>query len=774
MRTMKLSPETTPDTEAADLTKGLNEQQAAAVSFGDGPLLIIAGAGSGKTRVLTYRIAYLLQEKKANPWNILALTFTNKAAAEMRERIESLIGPPARKLWMGTFHSIFSRILRVEADKLGYSSDFSIYDSDDSERAIKAIMKEMGIDTSEVKPRDVRFRISSAKNELLPPGRFNEKLIKNPADETAAQVYPVYLTRLMQSNAMDFDDLLIKPIELFEKHPEVLEKYQKFFRYILIDEYQDTNHAQYKVARMMAAGHKNITVVGDDAQSIYSFRGADISNILNFKVDYPEAQEIPLEQNYRSTQAILRCADSIIKQNKKQLEKTLWTQNMKGDPITLLENYDEFDEANRVASRLNQHKLQKGYTYNDFAILYRTNYQSRVFEEMLRRKGINYQLIGGVSFYQRKEIKDVISYLRLLVNERDEEALMRIINEPTRGIGAKTLLTLVHHARGTGEAVWDVLRQVDSIKVYKPAKARIKEFVYIIEHCRKLLEDDSTSLVDVTRKLLEKTGYVKQFVEENTQESLGRRENVMELINAIAQHEEQRGKDLSTFLQEISLYSDTDGYDENQPAVTLMTVHGAKGLEFPVVFVVGLEEELFPMGGRNGEEADFEEERRLFYVAITRAKRELYFSHAKQRSRFGERKSMKRSRFLDEVDSAVVRTEAGATIRQGGQEIRRGFGSSRGGRRGGARSGQSDGQSAGAGQPSRPAPPPKASYEGTTYDVQSAADLSPGVQVFHERFGVGKIIGREGAGQNMKVTVFFKDYGQKKLMVRMAGLKIIK
>lgn len=781
MRTIKLQPDDEANVpqkqeSAADLLKGLNERQAAGVSYGDGPLLIIAGAGSGKTRVLTYRIAHLLRQKKARPWNILALTFTNKAAAEMRERIEDLIGPAARKLWMGTFHSVFSRILRSEADKLGYSSDFSIYDSDDSERAIKAIMKEMGVDTSEVKPKDVRFRISGAKNELLPPSRFNERLIKTPADELAAQVYPVYLTRLVQSNAMDFDDLLIKPIELFEKHPDVLEKYQKFFRYILIDEYQDTNHAQYKVAKMMAAGHQNITVVGDDAQSIYSFRGADISNILNFKVDYPDAKEIPLEQNYRSTQAILRCADSIIKQNKKQLEKTLWTQNMKGEPITLLENQDEFDEANRVASRLHQHKLQKGYSYNDFAILYRTNYQSRVFEEMLRRKGINYQLIGGLSFYQRKEIKDVISYLRLLVNENDEEALLRVINEPARGIGAKTMQTLVNHARGTGEPVWNVLRQVDSVKVYKPAKARIKEFVYIIEHCRTLLGDDSTTLVDVTRKLLEKTGYVKQFVEENSQESLGRRENVMELINAIAQHEEQRGKDLSTFLQEISLYSDTDGYDENQPAVTLMTVHGSKGLEFPVVFVVGLEEELFPMGGRNGEEADFEEERRLFYVAITRAEKELYFSYAKQRSRFGERKSMKRSRFLDEVDEAVVRSESGATIRQGGQEIRRGFGSRQRstGRTPGSPRHASGGGNGLSGRSSRPAPPPKASYEGTTYDVQSAADLSPGVRVFHERFGVGKIIGREGGGPNMKVTVFFKDYGQKKLMVRMAGLQLIK
>ncbi|MCH8566765.1 MAG: UvrD-helicase domain-containing protein [Balneolales bacterium] len=783
MRTFKLEPENSPETSKQNsgsaLLDGLNGNQAKAVGYGEGPLLIIAGAGSGKTRVLTYRIAYLLEQKMANPWNILALTFTNKAAAEMRQRIQKLIGESASRLWMGTFHSVFSRILRIEADKIGYSSSFSIYDSDDSERAVKGILKEMGLEPREVKPRDIRYRISGAKNQLIDPFTYADKFVGSSLDDVAAQVYPVYLKRLKQSNAMDFDDLLTLPIELFESHPEVLAKYQEYFRFLLIDEYQDTNHAQYKVAKMLADKYKNITVVGDDAQSIYSFRGADISNILNFKEDYPNAAEIPLEQNYRSTQAILKAADSIIKQNKRQLEKTLWTENTKGEPIILLENYDEYDEANRVASKLMDLKVKKGYSYNDFAILYRTNYQSRVFEDILRRKGINYQLVGGVSFYQRKEIKDVIAYLRLLVNPGDEEALLRVINEPARGIGDKSILTAVQAAREKGVTVWEIFGEVETTDVYKPAKTRITQFVEIINQSRMMMSSSDHSLVDVTRDLLEKTGYVKQYVEENSTESLGRRENVMELINAIAQHEDQRpDADLSTFLQEISLYSDSDGYDENQPAVTLMTVHAAKGLEFPAVFVVGLEEELFPIGGRNGEEADFEEERRLFYVAITRAEKELFFSHCKLRTRFGEQKRMLRSRFLDEVDPSVVRTETGATIRQGNES------SGKSGYSGfqidydwkkPATKGSNRRTGSGGGSTSRSdAPAAKASYDGITYDIQSPSDLRVGGGVFHDKFGVGKIVGLEGSGIDTKVTVFFKQFGQKKLMLRIARLKLIK
>jgi len=776
MRTFSLSPDSDKtELPASNLISGLNKEQQEAVSYGDGPLLVIAGAGSGKTRVLTYRIAWLLAQKKAKPWNILALTFTNKAAAEMRERIHKLIGEDASRLWMGTFHSIFARILRMEADKLGFTPDFSIYDSDDSERAIKTIIKELGLDPKEVKPRDIKFRISGAKNQLISPDQYEEKFIKNSMDDITVQVYRIYLKRLRQSNAMDFDDLLILPAELFERFPDVLEKYQEYFKYILIDEYQDTNHAQYKVARMLASKYKNITVVGDDAQSIYSFRGADISNILNFKIDYPHAVQVPLEQNYRSTKIILKCADSIIKNNTKQLDKTLWTDNMQGDPVTLLENFDQYDEANRVATKLHQLKLRKGYTNNDFAILYRTNYQSRVFEDILRRKGINYQLVGSISFYQRKEIKDVVGYLKLLVNPDDEEALMRVINEPARGVGDKTLQLVTLEARNQQTSVWKILEEIEQTNIYKPAKNSIKAFITIMNEHRAMLAEEGSSMLDVTRSLLEKTGFIKQFVEENTQESLSRRENVMELINAISQHERERtGATLSTFLQEISLYSDTDSFDATKPAVTMMTVHASKGLEFPVVFVVGLEEDLFPMGVRNGEESNIEEERRLFYVAITRAQKELFFSYAKSRSRFGDEQRMVRSRFLDEVDSSVVRTETGATIYQKGQaqaqlpktasgyEIDYEW-----------RKPAQTGSRKTSIQPSTPSPEKNTRYSGITYDITETSALQIGVMVLHDKFGTGKIMAKEGNGADMKLTVFFKIHGQKKLLVRLANLKII-
>ncbi|MCH8495998.1 MAG: UvrD-helicase domain-containing protein [Balneolales bacterium] len=590
--------------DMTDYLAELNDRQSQAVLHSDGPLLIIAGAGSGKTRVLTYRIAQLLAAKKSWASEILALTFTNKAAREMRERIEHIIGPEANKLWMGTFHSIFTRILRMEAEHVGYKQDFSIYDSDDSDRVVKGVLQELRIDPREIKPKQIRFRISGAKNQMISAEEYAAKFVQSSLDDIAAQVFKIYNNRLKQSNAMDFDDLLIKPIELFETHPEILEKYQDRFKYIMIDEYQDTNRAQYIVTKMLASKRENICVVGDDAQSIYSFRGADISNILNFKEDYSNATQISLEQNYRSTQAILKCADAIIKQNKQQLEKTLWTENPKGNPITLLDNFNEREEAQRVAQHIRNVRMKEGYRFNEIAILYRTNYQSRVFEEALRRKDVPYQLVGGISFYQRKEVKDVIAYLRLLVNPTDEEAILRVINEPARGVGQKSLQTLVSLARQNDTTLWEVLQNpVMLTDVYKPAQARVREFISILDECRQEL--GGKSLVDTTRDILDKTGYVKQFIEENSQESLGRRENVMELLNAISYFERSReNASLSAFLQEVSLVSDVDNMEKDTPAVTLMTVHASKGLEFPVVFVVGMEEELFPMGGRNGEEAD--------------------------------------------------------------------------------------------------------------------------------------------------------------------------
>jgi len=762
MREFTLQPDPSQPNSSDKILKTLNDKQREAVAHTEGPLLIIAGAGSGKTRVLTYRIAYLLQQNLAFPSQILALTFTNKAAKEMRERIEKLIGEAADRLWMGTFHSIFARILRYEADMLGYTSDFTIYDSEDSDRAIRLILKELNYDTKEIKPKMIRFKISGAKNQLIIPDVYKDKFIQSSIDDIVAQVYPIYLSRLKKSNALDFDDLLIKPIELFETHPEVLEKYQDRFRHILIDEYQDTNHAQYKVTKLLASKYKNISVVGDDAQSIYSFRGADISNILNFREDYPDAKKVALEQNYRSTRAILKAADSIIKQNEKQIEKNLWTQNEPGDIITLLENYNDRDEANRVATYINQVKIRKGISLSDIAILYRTNYQSRLFEDALRRKGIPYQLVGGLSFYQRKEIKDVTAYLKILINRDDEESLLRIINEPTRGIGNKTLNTIIQEAHSRGIPIWQLLKNIDEINVYKPAKNQIKKFVEIIEDVREQL--GSEPLVETAKYLMKRTEYLQQLVQENTQESLSRRDNVMELFNALAYHEKStENATLGTFLQDISLVTDTDAYDEMKPAVTLMTVHASKGLEFPVIFIVGLEEELFPIGGRNGEEADIEEERRLFYVAITRAQKDLYFSHAKLRFKFGEEKPMVRSRFLDEVDPSVVRSETGSTIRQKGQQQRNNRSRP-----------VTNGYQVEYDQPVTSTPQSSSDtrtsiqYDNLTYDSYRV-----GTKVSHQKFGRGKIISKEGFGDKTKVVVFFNNFGQKKLLLKFAKLNII-
>lgn len=761
MRTFQLQSEDPSPDSKPDFLKVLNKQQHKAVTHTNGPLLIVAGAGSGKTRVLTYRIAYLLQQHKAVPHEILALTFTNKAAREMQERITKLIDERASKLWMGTFHSVFAKILRFEADKIGFNSNFSIYDSSDSEQAIKLILRELNFDPREIQPRTIHRKISDAKNQLINPDTYKSRFVGSTLDDIASRVYSIYQVRLKQANSMDFDDLIVRPVELFTKHPDLLEKYQDRFKYILIDEYQDTNHAQYKVTKMLAQKYQNICVVGDDAQSIYSFRGADITNILNFKEDYPEADQVPLEQNYRSTKFILQCADSIIKQNKKQLQKTLWTSNEEGESVTLLENFNEREEADRVANLIQYQKMKNGYDYNNFAVLYRTNYQSRVFEEAFRRKGIAYQLVGGLSFYQRKEIKDVLAYLTLLVNPEDEQSLLRIINEPSRGIGNKTLGDLLKKSRAEHKSVWSIIQNVQGADLYKPAKAKIGQFVEMINSLRDDLKN-GTSILQVTRTLLERSGYVKALIEEHSAQSLSRRDNIVELQNAIAYYEKNSKKpSLSAFLQEISLITDTDKYDENKPAVTMMTVHGSKGLEFPVVFVVGLEENLFPVGGRNGEEPDIEEERRLFYVAITRAEKKLFFSTCRLRFRFGEETRQARSRFLDEVDPGVVRTEAGATISQNKDRFNDTDNSDD------STKIEYDWRSPVFGNK-------KASSATSDYTYEYDNDpFQTGAKVMHPKFGKGKILTRTGGGHDSKVVVFFKSRGRKTLMLRAANLQIL-
>ena len=761
MRQFALQPEESPRKEP-DFINDLNKRQKEAATHTEGPILIVAGAGSGKTRVLTYRIAYLLHQKLAEPAQILALTFTNKAAREMKERIGQLIGDKAGKLWMGTFHSIFAKILRFEAKSLGFDSNFSIYDTDDSERTIKQILRELNYDPKEIKPRMLRNKISSAKNELITPDMYREKFVYDTLDDITAKVYNIYVKRLKFQNAMDFDDLLIKPIELFNKHPEILEKYQDRFRYILIDEYQDTNHAQYRVTNMLASKYENLSVVGDDAQSIYSFRGADISNILNFKQDYPKAHEVPLEQNYRSTKAILKCADSVIKNNGSQLDKTLWTENGSGDIITLLENYDERDAANRIAKYIQNLKMSHGYKFSDVAILYRTNYQSRVFEEAFRRRSIRYQLVGGLSFYQRKEIKDVLAYLTLLVNPHDEASLLRIINEPARGIGNKSLNQLTSQARAENKPVWEVLKHVKEVEIYKPAERKVQDFVSMIYDLHQKMET-GMPISEITKEMLKRSGYMKKLVEEQSHKSLSRRENINELQNAISYYEQNtKSASLGKFLQEISLITDTDKYDESKPAVTLMTVHASKGLEFPIVFITGLEEKLFPMGPRRGEEPNIEEERRLFYVAITRAEERLYLSYCKNRYKFGEEQRMARSRFLDEVHPGVVRNEAGASISQDKNRFNSNENTS-------SSSTFSDDWKKPLFNKDK-----KTNSETTIeYESHDGDPYQAGVKVEHPKFGKGKILQRIGNDKNSKVVVFFKRHGRKKLMLRIAKLRVL-
>lgn len=745
--------------QAEDFLSQLNPQQQKAASRINGPVLIVAGAGSGKTRVLTYRIAYMLASGSVSRSQILALTFTNKAAKEMRQRIEGLIGDDARFLWMGTFHSIFARILRKEAELLGYTSDFSIYDSDDSQRLIKNIITDLGINSKEIKPKQIHYKISSAKNALVGPEEYGNKFVQSSLDDIVNQVYGRYVAGLQANNAMDFDDLLIKPITLFTQHSEVLEQYQDRFRYILIDEYQDTNHAQYKVTKLLASKYQNLCVVGDDAQSIYSFRGADIGNILDFKSDYPEALEIPLEQNYRSTKVILKTADSIIKNNKKQLEKSLWTENEPGKPVVVIESQSDRDEAKKVVSFIHHYRLQYGYQNKDFAILYRTNFQSRLFEDALRFKNIAYQIVGGVSFYQRKEVKDVLAYLTLLVNSQDNTSLLRIINEPARGIGDKTIDAVREFAERENLTLWEALQDVEKINLRSAAKIAIRKFVQSVDSVRSEL--DEKTLVESTQTLLERTEYMKQYNEDNSDESIDRRSNVLALLDAIAQHEEQNpDSSLSTFLQEVTLLTDADELDESTSRVTLMTMHAAKGLEFPVVFVVGLEEDLFPIAGRAGEDTDIEEERRLFYVAITRAEKELFFSYSKNRYRFGTETRMMRSRFLEEADPTMMVMENGANFKSKSLSTRSQTVVDRQ-----DYVDESWKQSKATGG--------RAASSRIHLEPTGIEDFQVGVEVFHQKFGEGKIQHLEGQGADSRVTVFFPSVGQKKLLLRFAKLSIL-
>ena len=754
--------------DSAQILSGLNAAQQEAVSATDGPVLIVAGPGSGKTRTLTHRIAYLLASGKARPFEILALTFTNKAAREMRERVERLIGKErARGMWMGTFHSTFARLLRVEGERIGYTSDFTIYDSDDSQRVIRSLMEQHNIDPKQFSPRSMQSLLSAAKNQLVGPAEY-ARMATTLAQDNAARIYGPYEQLLRQSNAMDFDDLLIRPTELFERHADVLAKYQRRWRYIHIDEYQDTNRAQYMLAKKLADAHQNLCVVGDDAQSIYAFRGADIGNILSFQRDFEAARTIRLEQNYRSTQRILQLASSIISHNKHQLDKQLWTDNKEGDHVILAEALSEKDEAQKIERYIRDLRTRAGFPYRDFAVLYRTNAQSRSLEDVFRRAGIPYRLIGGVAFYQRKEIKDVLAYLRLIVNLNDEVSLRRVINYPTRGIGARTEQLIVGFARKEGITLWQAIERLEEIGLPARARNAVEGFRFFIAGKAAKLESEPAE--ELARSLVSEAGLLEDLRKENTPESLMRWENVQELISAIAEYAaaaDEPARALPTFLQEVSLLTDADmGDEDDDNRVTLMTMHASKGLEFPVVFVSGLEEGLFPLAKAAQDTAELEEERRLFYVGATRAEELLFLTFARSRYRYGQHETSVRSRFLDEIDASVVRTEAGETVEQKSGRFSAGaaaddFSYERADPHYWRRNLQTETK-----------PAPASSGRRIVYD-EGEGDIVTGARVEHETFGEGKVLSMEGHGDTARAVVFFQGVGQKKMALRFARLRRI-
>ena len=627
----------------------------------NGPMIVIAGAGSGKTRVLTYKIAYLMTQG-VDPFNILALTFTNKAAREMKERIANIVGDEAKNLWMGTFHSVFARILRIEAHKIGYTSNFTIYDSDDSQKLVARIIKELNLDKEQYKYKIIFSRISSMKNNFISADQYindedmllSDKISNRPKFH---QIYKQYVDRCFKAGAMDFDDLLLKTNELLNSYPDTLSKYQNIFRYILVDEYQDTNHSQYLIIRSLSDKFQNICVVGDDAQSIYSFRGANINNILNFQKDFPESKIFRLEQNYRSTKNIVNAANSIIEYNQKRLKKNVWTNNESGEKISVNKLLTDGEEGRFVASSIFENKMQSQMKNSDFAILYRTNAQSRSFEDALRKKNIPYRVYGGLSFYQRKEIKDVLAYLRLLINEDDEEAFKRIINFPARGIGLTTLNKIAIEAKNKSVSDYTFLKNYSksSSILNNSTKNKLLEFVVMIESIKAKLQ--SLDVFEITKEVLKQSGLYNLYKNDESMEGVNRIQNIEELLNGIKDFVENNDKNqvsVSTFLQDVALATDQDNENNDNNKVALMTIHLAKGLEFPFVYIVGLEENLFPSAMNLNSRTDLEEERRLFYVALTRAEKKIYLSYVLSRYRWGKPVDSEKSRFIDEINDEFI------------------------------------------------------------------------------------------------------------------------
>ncbi|SEJ83213.1 DNA helicase-2 / ATP-dependent DNA helicase PcrA [Dyadobacter sp. SG02] len=751
-----------------DYLSTLNEPQREAVLHGNGPLMIIAGAGSGKTRVLTYRIARLI-ETGVDPFRILSLTFTNKASGEMRSRIEGAVGTEARNIWMGTFHSVFAKILRIEARYLGYTSDFSIYDTDDSKSLLRSIIKEYNLDDKVYKANVVFNRISGAKNRLISADDYINNAVIQADDDAAkmkeiGRLYKTYATRCFQANAMDFDDLLFNTNVLFRDFPDVLYKYQHKFQHVMVDEFQDTNVSQYLITRKLSAVHRNIVVVGDDAQSIYAFRGANIENILNFEKDFPDVRVIKLEQNYRSTSTIVEAANSVIARNKSQLEKKTFTSNEEGSLIDVIKAGSDNEEGRLVATAIFEEKMQKSLRNENFAILYRTNAQSRSFEEALRKLGIKYRIVGGQSFYQRKEIKDLLAYLRFTVNQRDEEAFKRIINLPKRGIGDTTVAKIAVTASENNVAIWDVVANINQFGTGRTI-APIEGFGTLIKSF-KILVEEGKDAYEISSHIAKASGILRELYEDKTVEGLSRYENVQELLNGIKEFvdsDETEDKTLSAFLQSVSLLTNADEPDDNNDhdRVTMMTIHSAKGLEFRNVFIVGLEEDLFPSQMMLESRQDLEEERRLFYVAITRAEKKLSFSYAESRYQWGRLKMCEPSRFLLEVDqkylnvnrmvqSALERDTTPPVTTFARNLVQRKT-------------------------EARPVATAATSHVPSADFVPTDTfDLAEGDKVEHLKFGFGVVTKMDVNGTDRKATVKFDLVGEKTLLLSFAKLRVLK
>ncbi len=763
-----------------ELLNGLNNKQYQAVVNTEGPCLVIAGAGSGKTKVLTHKIAYLIAEKNVKPWEILAITFTNKAANEMKERVENLVGDSAKDIWMGTFHSICVRILRRTIDRLGFDTSFVIFDTSDQKTMIKQILKSQNLDDKIFTDKSILYEISNAKNEMLEPAEYAVRANGDFRKEKIADVYKIYQKKLKENNAIDFDDIINFTIKILMDNPDVLEHYSDKFKYVLVDEYQDTNKAQFTLITLLASKYGNITVVGDNDQGIYSFRGADITNILNFEKDFPGTNIIKLEQNYRCTQSILNIANEVIKNNETKYDKKLWTDNDEGPLPYVFKGDDEYGEANFVIEQIKHLKRQEYYKYSDFAVLYRMNSQSRSLEDILRREDIPYKIVGGLKFYERKEIKDIIAYIRLIQNTNDNLSLSRIINEPKRGVGKTSLDKIEELSANNGVSMYDIIKDSASYGLNR-VFANTRDFISTIEELRQI--KDKVKLSDLIKQTLSKTGYTQALELENTVEAENRLENLEEFLTvAIEFEEESADNSLAEFLNGITLSSDLDGIEDTEDSVTLMTLHSAKGLEFPVVFLVGMEEGVFPGYKSIGEPKELEEERRLCYVGITRAQDRLFLTCAKQRTIFGSTSYNSPSRFIGEIPSNMLDGfEDFQDKRNQSYESEDRYNWSYGNNgysRSGARSytdyDVTSKRESDSGFSFRSADSFLANLNKPKVNkVSNIESYTSGTRVFHKKFGEGIISKVEPEGDDLKVDIDFEKVGHKRLMAKFAGLEIL-